>query len=145
VVPASVLLLNGFSVFWYQTMDAIDGKQARRINNCSPLGQILDHTFDQFSHCFFVVMLINCIRGGQYLPHVMMIMAGQLFPHFLIEYRAFFTHYHPTAEKLLGGIEIGATETCMIMYFLLWGFAFTGNECALNDLFNFGKPFGLPF
>jgi phosphatidylglycerophosphate synthase len=46
VMPSSVLVLNAFSMFWYQTMDAIDGKQARKINNCSPLGQILDHNFD---------------------------------------------------------------------------------------------------
>jgi len=45
-VPASVLLLNGFSMFWYQTMDAIDGKQARKTDNCSCLGQLLDHNFD---------------------------------------------------------------------------------------------------
>jgi len=26
VLPASVLFLNGFGIFWYQTLDAIDGK-----------------------------------------------------------------------------------------------------------------------
>ena len=46
VLPMSVLLLNGFSIFWYQTLDAVDGKQARRTDNCSPLGQILDHNLD---------------------------------------------------------------------------------------------------
>ena len=35
-----------FSNFWYQTLDATDGKQARRTDNCSPLGQILDHNLD---------------------------------------------------------------------------------------------------
>jgi phosphatidylglycerophosphate synthase len=38
IFPASVFLLNGFSMFWYQTLDAIDGKQARKTNNCSALG-----------------------------------------------------------------------------------------------------------
>ena len=38
VIPASVLLLNGLSMFWYQTIDAIDGKQARKTDNCSCLG-----------------------------------------------------------------------------------------------------------
>ena len=26
VLPFSVLFLNGFAVFWYQTLDAVDGK-----------------------------------------------------------------------------------------------------------------------
>jgi hypothetical protein len=25
-LPQSVLLLNAFAIFWYQTMDAVDGK-----------------------------------------------------------------------------------------------------------------------
>jgi len=38
VVPNWVILLGVAALFWYQTVDAIDGKQARRIDNCSPLG-----------------------------------------------------------------------------------------------------------
>ena len=37
-LPASVLILNAFGMFWYQKLDAIDGKQARRTDNCSCLG-----------------------------------------------------------------------------------------------------------
>ena len=45
-MPCWVWLLAFFADFWYQTIDAIDGKQARRTDNCSPLGQILDHNLD---------------------------------------------------------------------------------------------------
>jgi len=38
VLPASVLIMNGLGIFWYQTLDAIDGKHARATDNCSPLG-----------------------------------------------------------------------------------------------------------
>jgi phosphatidylglycerophosphate synthase len=31
-------------MFWFQTIDATDGKQARKTDNCSPLGQLLDHS-----------------------------------------------------------------------------------------------------
>lgn len=37
-LPCWVWFLSVFSDFWYQTIDAIDGKQARRTDNCSPLG-----------------------------------------------------------------------------------------------------------
>lgn len=38
LLPNWLSLFACFSIFWYQTLDAIDGKQARRTNNCSPLG-----------------------------------------------------------------------------------------------------------
>lgn len=47
VMPAWLSAFCVFSIFWYQTLDATDGKQARRTDNCSPLGQILDHNLDQ--------------------------------------------------------------------------------------------------
>ena len=43
-LPQWVFLLGSFALFWYQTNDAVDGKQARRTNNCSALGQLLDHS-----------------------------------------------------------------------------------------------------
>jgi hypothetical protein len=45
-----------------------------------------------------------------------MIVNGQLLPHFSIEYRKHFTHFHATVVKTAGGIQIGATEACVIMY-----------------------------
>ena len=44
VLPNWTFLLGAFSLFWYQTIDAVDGKQARRTDNCSSLGQLLDHS-----------------------------------------------------------------------------------------------------
>lgn len=46
VVPAWVHLVTVLSLFAYQTLDAIDGKQARRTQNSSPLGQLFDHGCD---------------------------------------------------------------------------------------------------
>ena len=48
-MPQWLIGMYMFSLFWFQTMDATDGKQARRTGNCSPLGQILDHTLDQLT------------------------------------------------------------------------------------------------
>ena len=44
--PRWTLFLYGFCVFWYQTLDNIDGKQARRLQNSSALGMIMDHGCD---------------------------------------------------------------------------------------------------
>lgn len=36
--PKWLIMLSIFANFWYMTFDATDGKQARRTDNCSPLG-----------------------------------------------------------------------------------------------------------
>lgn len=42
-LPPWLCVLAGLAVFVYSTMDAIDGKQARRTKSSSPLGQLFDH------------------------------------------------------------------------------------------------------
>ncbi|CCW63283.1 unnamed protein product [Phytomonas sp. EM1] len=48
VYPSWVWYYAAASVFFYQTMDAIDGKQARRTGTSSPLGELFDHGCDAF-------------------------------------------------------------------------------------------------
>lgn len=43
-------------LFIYQSLDAIDGKQARRTNSSSPLGELFDHGCDSLS----TGQLISC-------------------------------------------------------------------------------------
>jgi len=43
-------VLSAFAVYWFLTMDNIDGKHARRIRCCSPLGDWLDHALDIVSY-----------------------------------------------------------------------------------------------
>lgn len=44
--PRWLCFAMAFSLFVYQTLDAVDGKQARRINQSTPLGQLFDHGCD---------------------------------------------------------------------------------------------------
>lgn len=39
----------GLGLFIYQSLDAIDGKQARRTGSSSPLGELFDHGCDSVS------------------------------------------------------------------------------------------------
>ena len=52
--PDWVLLFCGIMVFCYQTLDAIDGKQARRTKAGSPLGQLFDHGCDSVGTVFML-------------------------------------------------------------------------------------------
>ncbi len=47
--PAWANLLCAFGLFVYQSLDAIDGKQARRTNSSTPLGELFDHGCDAVS------------------------------------------------------------------------------------------------
>ncbi|PIA57509.1 hypothetical protein AQUCO_00600317v1 [Aquilegia coerulea] len=44
--PRWVHVAHGLLLFLYQTFDAVDGKQARRTNSSSPLGELFDHGCD---------------------------------------------------------------------------------------------------
>lgn len=44
--PTWVILFTVFTQFVYQTMDALDGKQARKINLSTPMGALFDHGID---------------------------------------------------------------------------------------------------
>ncbi len=52
-----------FATFFYQTMDAIDGKQARKTKTSSPLGQLFDHGCDCLCSAF-LLLGVACI--GQF-------------------------------------------------------------------------------
>jgi hypothetical protein len=83
--------------------------------------------------------------GGRIFP-ILCILQGQLLPHFFIEYVSYFTSYHPTAREMAGGIEVGATETCLIMYTIQLSFAaLPGTNSAASIVIDAGKFLGLPF
>lgn len=45
-VPRWVWLAGAICIFWSHQLDGIDGKQARRTNSSSPLGELFDHGLD---------------------------------------------------------------------------------------------------
>ncbi|XP_064156006.1 choline/ethanolaminephosphotransferase 1-like [Anguilla rostrata] len=57
--PLWAYLASAVGLFIYQSLDAIDGKQARRTNSSTPLGELFDHGCDSLSTVF--VVLGTCI------------------------------------------------------------------------------------
>ncbi len=47
--PRWATLICAVGLFVYQTLDAIDGKQARRTGSSSPMGELFDHGCDSVS------------------------------------------------------------------------------------------------
>jgi len=61
--PGWLILFNAFGVFMRQTLDAIDGKHARRTGSSSALGELLDHGLCDSLEIWYVGMMC-CALGG---------------------------------------------------------------------------------
>jgi len=63
-VPSWTFFVAALFQFLYQTLDAVDGKQARRTKSSSPLGQLFDHGCDSFSVTFLILSVAEATKFG---------------------------------------------------------------------------------
>jgi phosphatidylglycerophosphate synthase len=63
-LPGSVCVFNGVCLFIYQTLDSLDGKQARRTGSSSPLGQFFDHGCDALTTVFEMMKVAASLQLG---------------------------------------------------------------------------------
>ncbi|KAI9922999.1 hypothetical protein PsorP6_000107 [Peronosclerospora sorghi] len=68
ICPTWVYVFSALGLFFYQTMDALDGKQARRTGASSPLGQLFDHGCDALCTVFNVLSAVATCQMGSSLP-----------------------------------------------------------------------------
>ncbi|XP_073813700.1 choline/ethanolaminephosphotransferase 1 bbc isoform X5 [Musca autumnalis] len=64
--PRWTCLLCAVGLFIYQSLDSIDGKQARRTNTSSPLGELFDHGCDSISTVFVALSACISCQLGHY-------------------------------------------------------------------------------
>ncbi|XP_066904767.1 cholinephosphotransferase 1 isoform X5 [Halyomorpha halys] len=64
--PRWAYILCALGLFAYQSLDAIDGKQARRTGSSSPLGELFDHGCDSVSTVFVAVSACISVQLGAY-------------------------------------------------------------------------------
>ena len=63
--PTWVYLYASFANIMYTILDCLDGKQARRLNASSPLGQMFDHGCDSLNSTFILMITISALGLGQ--------------------------------------------------------------------------------
>ena len=116
IIPSWTFLFAAVSLFIYSTLDAIDGKQARRTNSSSPLGQLFDHGCDSFSMSFFVLAACQAVRLE---PHgiFFVFMAAQVtwWSSNWLEYQT------GVLKTNVGGFGVTETELICIVIHLLTG------------------------
>lgn len=64
--PRWAFLICAVGLFVYQTLDACDGKQARRTGTSSPLGELFDHGCDSMSTVFVSLGVCIAVQLGAY-------------------------------------------------------------------------------
>ncbi|OHS96361.1 Cholinephosphotransferase 1 [Tritrichomonas foetus] len=63
-IPSWACILNGIGLFTYQTLDNLDGRQARRTGTSSPLGQFFDHGCDALTGVFIMIKVAATLNMG---------------------------------------------------------------------------------
>mmetsp|Transcript_23877 Transcript_23877/g.44318 ORF Transcript_23877/g.44318 Transcript_23877/m.44318 type:complete len:393 (-) Transcript_23877:49-1227(-) len=89
--PSWVYFANAWCLFVYQTMDAVDGKQARRTGSSSPLGQLFDHGCDALGSTFIAIGLNSIMGFGGSLTGVAVLSTVQI-PFYLCQWEE--NHVH---------------------------------------------------
>merc|ERR1711894_2752 len=129
-VSGWIPLALAITMFVYQTLDAIDGKQARRTGSSNALGELFDHGCDSLS-TVFVCLAGACSMGMGYLPYWMMyqcLMATFLF------YLAHWQTY-VTGQMRFGNFDVTEGQITIISLMMLS--AWLGNWIWSWKLFGF--------
>ncbi|KAM1108903.1 hypothetical protein ACFX13_008488 [Malus domestica] len=129
--PRWVNFAHGLLLFLYQTFDAVDGKQARRTNSSSPLGELFDHGCDALACAFEALAFGSTAMCGRSTFWFWVISAV---PFYFATWESYFTN-----TLILPAVN-GPTEGLMLIYLAHFFTAIVGSEWwALQ----FGKS--LPF
>ncbi|KAI9142297.1 Choline/ethanolaminephosphotransferase [Paraphysoderma sedebokerense] len=107
----------GVGLFLYQSLDAIDGKQARRVGASGPLGELFDHGCDALNTTLSMITAAPTIRmGGTWLLPL------SVFCGLLNFYLSTWEEYH-TGTLYLGyfsGPVDGVFLSCIMFIFTGW-------------------------
>ena len=63
-VPSWWCILQGICYFFARLLDEMDGKQARKTGNSSPVGLLFDHGCDSFTCSMIVLMMAKMMQVG---------------------------------------------------------------------------------
>eukprot|EP00741_Cyanophora_paradoxa_P014372 tig00000190_g13863.t1 len=129
--PAWAYVLCSIGLFAYQTMDNLDGKQARRTRTSSPLGQLFDHGCDALSCMITTLTLASAIQLG---PTWATVILG--FHLFVTFYLASWEEYH--TGVLFLGIVSGPIEGIICICIVYMMTAFVGPAFWTNTFADWG-------
>jgi len=90
-LPTWLIICNGISLFMRQTLDAMDGKQARRTEGSSPLGEFLDHGVCDAIEILFISYISGALCQLGRTPLFFFFTVGGMLSHFLEMWATYIT------------------------------------------------------
>lgn len=115
-VPSWTYFFAGICIFIYQTLDACDGKQARRTKSSSPLGQLVDHGCDSFAINFMFLSVIQAVGIPRF--HIIFCYIG-------MQYIFWTSQWYENHTKILmtnvGNIGVTEIELIIILLHFITG------------------------
>lgn len=115
-IQPRVFFLCAVMGFFYQTLDAMDGKQARRTNSSSPMGQLFDHGCDCINLIGMHALGATCLGLGP-CHWTILLLVSIYVPFFVAQWQEYHTGVLPTAV-FLGPLAWGVTECQFALMFL---------------------------
>ncbi|CAI9723355.1 ethanolaminephosphotransferase 1-like [Octopus vulgaris] len=135
-VPSWVYIINALGVFIYQSLDAIDGKQARRTSTSTPLGELLDHGCDSLSTVFVTIGICIALELGHHLNWF-------FFNCFAIMFLFYSAHWQSYVSGTLRFGMIDVTEGQLIVMAVYLFNAFVGTDFWRLQVPGLGTSFQL--
>lgn len=125
--PNWLIATIGISYFTYRLLDEMDGKQARKTGNASPLGLLFDHGCDSWAIGFLVT-----ITG-----RVLQVNEGNLIFLYIFECVCLF-YFGTLEEYYVGGLHLrpgnGITDGCFPIFGVYAILSYTGNNVMQTQL-----------
>nr|BAN40446.1 choline/ethanolaminephosphotransferase, putative [Entamoeba invadens] len=110
-MPRYLYVLMALFIFLYQIADNIDGRQARRTHNATPLGELFDHGNDSIMIGIFALFVVLCLHVSTTLTLIVLLML------YLVFFLSHWEEYH-TGVLILNAL-LNPTELQLIMIAVL--------------------------
>lgn len=120
-LPRFTSLISALLIFFYQTLDAIDGKHARRTKNSSPLGELFDHACDSIGTIFVVLTVAH--HHGVRNPNTLFYLTQAVLFLFLMEHLKAFRSLKVTFSRFTGPGEIVVACIVTLLFKGLTGYS----------------------
>lgn len=109
-------ILCSIGLFVYQSLDAIDGKQARRTNSSTPLGELFDHGCDAVSTVFVILGAGVSLRLGLSPWFLFVTVFIAMFAFYVAHWQTYVT-----GTLKFGIIDVTEAQLCTYIFFAISG------------------------
>lgn len=112
--PTWAYLACALGLFIYQSLDAIDGKQARRTNSSTALGELFDHGCDSLSTVFVVLGTCMAVQMGTHPDWMFFCCFAGIFMFYCAHWQTYVS-----GTLRFGIIDVTEVQIFFIMLYLL--------------------------